>query len=319
MMIGSFLFKQRAREALKGNWQNALVVSFFSGVLLTVASLIQTRALEGVTAAAYSLYAMMGSVGGEMNNEQTMQLLDLANRYLAEFNNIAPATWWTLGIAYVLAFVVTPALAVGCNNYFIKLVRGEEIGVFKGLTARMHILPKTLWLYVRMFVQIFLWGLLFILPGIIAAIRYSMAPYYMAENPEISAGEAIRRSDAAMKGRKASYFMLLVSFVGWTLLMSVVQMVLGGVLGNVLMMVLSQFMSLMLTTYINGSCAAFYHALSSTNGLSDLFDTMRRRMKEAGISEVEIRAAGFGEQEDDTFIHEEENEEATEEDDDGGR
>ena len=42
MMMGSFLFKQKAREMLKGNWQTALVVSFFSGVLLTDAQVRQS-------------------------------------------------------------------------------------------------------------------------------------------------------------------------------------------------------------------------------------------------------------------------------------
>ena len=50
MMMGSFLFKQKAREALKGHWQNALVVSFFAGVFLTIAQVAQTVALQDVQA-----------------------------------------------------------------------------------------------------------------------------------------------------------------------------------------------------------------------------------------------------------------------------
>ena len=37
----------------------------------------------------------------------------------------------------------------------------------------------------------FLWSLLFIVPGIIASYRYALAPYLMAENPDMDVMEAI--------------------------------------------------------------------------------------------------------------------------------
>ena len=47
-----------------------------------------------------------------------------------------------------------------------------------------------------------LWTLLLIVPGIIKGYSYSMAYYVMAENPSISAGEAISRSMKLMNGHK---------------------------------------------------------------------------------------------------------------------
>ncbi|MEG0995390.1 MAG: hypothetical protein RSH26_00355, partial [Clostridia bacterium] len=41
MMLGPFYFKQKARAALKGNWQTALLVTFFSGVLMTCESVLE--------------------------------------------------------------------------------------------------------------------------------------------------------------------------------------------------------------------------------------------------------------------------------------
>jgi len=308
MVMGSFLFKQKAREALKGKWQNALVVSFFSGLFLTIAQLLQTTALQGVQNAQSSLMTMMSTVGSQMTNEQAVQWIELYNRYLAEINSVPSSTWITLLAVNLLALVVTPALTVSCNRYFVSLIRGSELGVREGLTGRLNIWFKALWLHVRMFVQIFLWSLLFFIPGIIAAIRYSMAPYYMADDPTLSAGDALRKSKEVMKGRKGTYFMLLISFVGWNLLISIVQMMLGGMLGTVLMLVAAQFMTLALNTYINAATAAFYNAFATEYGVRDLYDTMRRRMRQAGISDNEISAAGFGDGEDVTI----------EEDADGG-
>lgn len=63
-----------------------------------------------------------------------------------------------------------------------------------------------------------LWTLLFIIPGIIKGISYSMSMYILAENKGMSALEAINRSKAMMEGHKMDYFVLNLSFIGWILL-----------------------------------------------------------------------------------------------------
>ena len=64
----------------------------------------------------------------------------------------------------------------------------------------------------------FLWSLLFIVPGIIASYRYALAPYLMAENPDMGVMEAIARSKELMNGSKWRLFCLQLSFIGWSLL-----------------------------------------------------------------------------------------------------
>ena len=63
--------------------------------------------------------------------------------------------------------------------------------------------------------KVIAWSLLFVIPGIVAAYRYSMATYIMAENPGMQATEAIERSKALMDGRKGDLFCLDLSFIGW--------------------------------------------------------------------------------------------------------
>ena len=78
-----------------------------------------------------------------------------------------------------------------------------------------------LWMRVRLFLQILAWSLLFVIPGIIAAYRYALVPYLMAEDPELSVGDAIERSKQLMVGRKWKLFCLQLSFIGWLLLCGV--------------------------------------------------------------------------------------------------
>lgn len=64
----------------------------------------------------------------------------------------------------------------------------------------------------------FLWTLLLIIPGIIAAFSYAMTPYILEENPYMPINEAIRQSKVMMYGNKWRLFCLEISFIGWALL-----------------------------------------------------------------------------------------------------
>ena len=88
MMMGSFLFKQKAREMLKGNWQNALVISFFSGVLLTITQVLQSITLKDVQSVMDSLTVLMGTIGAELTNAQSQQVAELYSKLFAALTSI---------------------------------------------------------------------------------------------------------------------------------------------------------------------------------------------------------------------------------------
>jgi len=67
---------------------------------------------------------------------------------------------------------------------------------------------------------IFLWSLLFAIPGVIKSYSYAMTPYILAKYPEIPAKEALKLSMKIMDGRKAELFVLQLSFIGWAILAS---------------------------------------------------------------------------------------------------
>jgi len=79
-------------------------------------------------------------------------------------------------------------------------------------------LGKALWLNILIGVFTFLWSLLFYIPGIIKALSYSMANYILADNPEMTAREALRESKIIMHGHKWELFVLNLSFILWELL-----------------------------------------------------------------------------------------------------
>ena len=68
---------------------------------------------------------------------------------------------------------------------------------------------------------VFLWSLLFFIPGIVKAYSYSMMFFIMSENPEISVRKAMKISKELTRGYKGELFALNLSFLGWTILASI--------------------------------------------------------------------------------------------------
>lgn len=76
---------------------------------------------------------------------------------------------------------------------------------------------ETLLLYVMQSIFLFLWTLLFIIPGLIKSYSYSMAFYLKVDHPEYSWNDAITESRKLMNGHKWDLFIQDLSFLGWVI------------------------------------------------------------------------------------------------------
>ncbi len=123
-------------------------------------------------------------------------------------------------IASIVDFAMSLMLAVltaGYAYYALRVSRGQEAG-FGELFDGFGIFFKIIGLNIVMGVFIALWGLLLIVPGIVAAYRYSMALFILMDDPDTPIMECIRRSKEITRGHKGQLFVLELSFIGWTLL-----------------------------------------------------------------------------------------------------
>lgn len=139
---------------------------------------------------------------------------------------IAMTTIFIIVLAFVIglviafgwsAFVAGPVI-VGKNRYFMEHrafgSRLERI-IWAFRSGRyMNTVKIMFWREIK----IFLWSLLFIIPGIIKSYEYSMVPYILAENPQISSERAFELSKKMTKGEKWKIFVLDLSFIGWRIL-----------------------------------------------------------------------------------------------------
>ena len=120
-----------------------------------------------------------------------------------------------LGILYTI--FIGNVIVVGKNGYFIKNnnENPELSEIFKGFKGNYLNVVKILFL---MDLKTLLWLFLFIVPGVIKAYEYSMIPYLLAENPNLSADEAFSLSKQMTTGQKMDLFVLDLSFIGWIIL-----------------------------------------------------------------------------------------------------
>lgn len=126
-----------------------------------------------------------------------------------------------LGLASII--VVVPALTFGNHYVYLKLTAQEEFSPSDLFFAfkDSKVLGKVIGTFYLTMLYTFLWSLLLLVPGVVKAYSYSMAPYIIIENPEMSVKDAIAESQKMMKGRKLDLFVLQWSFIGWYLLSSI--------------------------------------------------------------------------------------------------
>lgn len=115
------------------------------------------------------------------------------------------------------SIIVAGPFGVGVAIFSLSIARNEEAAlpqIFEGFQN----FTTALFANLLMILFIFLWTLLLIIPGIIAAFSYAMTYYIIADNPDIGPMEAIDKSKEMMDGHKMDYFMLSLWFFGLALL-----------------------------------------------------------------------------------------------------
>ena len=122
-------------------------------------------------------------------------------------------------VAFGIAlFIVGSAVELGYDLLNIQLFESSDRPKMETIFSRFSYFGNALLLRLLMFIKIFLWTLLLIVPGIVASFRYALAPYLMAEHPDLTPTEAVEQSKQLMQGHKARLFWLKLSFIGWYLL-----------------------------------------------------------------------------------------------------
>ena len=161
----------------------------------------------------------------------------------------------------ILVSLFAMVMAVGFSNFALRLSRGEAVGTgslfdpfsYAGRSIGMRLLVALftfLWSMLVAVVVIVLCVAIFLLLEsvpviaialavivyiamlvaiVIITLRYAMANFALAENPEGGVMNAIRRSIQMLRGHKGKLFILQLSFIGWELLVGLITLVVLGI------------------------------------------------------------------------------------------
>ena len=240
------------RNALAGKWQSAIIAVIVYTLCVQLPPAI-LNTLFGVDMG--ELYSM--NMGYSYNVD--------VDGYSTVYNSM-PAYSPLSGIYSLL---VTGAMDLGLTLFFLAMFRRQIVGigdVFLGFERY----GKALGLFLFQGLFIVLWSLLFIVPGIIAAIRYSQAFFILADDPNKGIRQCMDESKMMMRGNKAKYFCMSLSFIGWAILASIPAGVLSGISEA---LYLSGFMTVLfdivgalcmapVIAYIYSTQAGFYEILA---------------------------------------------------------
>ena len=198
-MLKSKELRAKAWNSLNGKYWMAFAVVLVTGLIASVGNAFVSFGQE--------LSAVLGMVDpSEMDSTMIAGALVLSGVVII-----------SAIIGALFSLFVTNAITVGVSNYFIKNTDSKpSLGdAFSGFKVKYGRNIGTLLL---VGIKTVLWTLLFIIPGIIKVYEYSIIPYILADDPEISSKDAFKKAKQMMNGNKWRLFKLEFSFIGWFIL-----------------------------------------------------------------------------------------------------
>lgn len=238
------------RNAVAGKWKTAIT-----------AVIVFTICMQLPPAIFDSLFGI--NLGGLYGTQNTYNMeIDMYSNIYNSMPEYSP-------LSGLYGILVTGAFTLGITLFFLAMFRKQLVSVgdmFLGFER----FGKALGLFLFQSLFIFLWTLLFVVPGIIAGIRYSQAFFILADDPTKGIRQCMNESKAMMKGNKAKYFCLSLSFIGWLILAAIPAGILGGIenslgltgFASVIIGIIASLFTAPVLAYMYSSYAGFYEILA---------------------------------------------------------
>lgn len=194
-MISISLLKKKALLNLKKNWLNPIILILLFGII-SIAMVLASSAILLI------LPVIVGFLSSLFIDNNSAIILSEIIHYIFSFS------------ATILLFPLT----LGYIIYFLMFAKRQKPTISNLFDGYKKSFANSILATLLMYIYIFLWSLLLIIPGIIKYFSYSMTYYIIADNPNIKASDALRKSKKMMNGHKWKYFLLELSFLGWAVL-----------------------------------------------------------------------------------------------------
>ena len=120
------------------------------------------------------------------------------------------------GIGQIASLLLAGPVSYGVSAMFLKQTRtGGKMDIGDIFNGFREDFSNTFLIGLMTTIFTMLWSLLFIIPGIVKALSYSMAMYIKVDHSDYDWKQCIDESQRMMQGHKGELFVLNLSFIGW--------------------------------------------------------------------------------------------------------
>src|SRR5690606_17223103 len=116
------------------------------------------------------------------------------------------ANTFDTGLGVLVSVLLGGALSVGQCTFYLNIARGREAGFEDVLEGFRYNYVQILVASILMILLVFLGFVLFIIPGIVMALGLSQTYFILAEDKNIHAVDALKKSWTMMDGYKVKLF-----------------------------------------------------------------------------------------------------------------
>ena len=174
----------------------------------------------------FLFYIIFGAISALVNGMQQVSIFNLG-AITTKGNSIYLTTPTVIsfcgigGLSLLLTLFFCSPIIYSLSHAYLGLIEGKKVKFSMFAIGYTDAWGKSILLSFLIWIFTLLWSLLFVIPGIIKSYSYRMAFFILADNPELSASEALQKSKEMMKGHKLDLFILDISFIWWSLLVAI--------------------------------------------------------------------------------------------------
>lgn len=117
----------------------------------------------------------------------------------------------TPAVLYLYALVFNGVLNLGEALYTLTYIRNKRVE-YVAIAEGFKFFLKAMGLYITQLFIISIWGILFIIPGIIAAINFSQVFFILADDPKKGIFKVLFESKFMMLGNRVNFVMFLINY-----------------------------------------------------------------------------------------------------------
>ena len=121
-------------------------------------------------------------------------------------------------IILMVVGIICGIATIAYNRYVLNFVRDGKLDYKEIINCIKEKWVNILVAEILVAVLVSLASILFVIPGIILGLAYSMVTYLVVDT-ELSGTDAMKKSREMMKGYKWDYFVFGLSFIGWIILL----------------------------------------------------------------------------------------------------